>query len=188
VEDEPATIDQLMDSVKAGEPGAFTRLHLATESRVRSTVLRILVDPWQSDEVTQEVFLEVWRKAALFDTGRGSALSWVLTIATRRAIDRVRAVQASRERDVRDAERGADGPRDLVWEAVQARFDQATLLQGLQRITPLQREALTSTYLHGRTISQAAHHLGASESAVKARVSEGIAHLRKVIAAAGEAA
>ncbi len=182
------TIEQLINAVQAGESGAFARLHRATERQVRATVLRTLVDPWQSDEVTQEVFLEIWQKVARFDQHRGSALSWMLTIAQRRAVDRVRAAQASSDRDLRNAARNHDLPHDQVWETVQSRFDRETLLNGLARITALQREALTSTYLHGRTIAQTAEHLGASETAVKARVRDGIAHLRRVISASGAAA
>jgi RNA polymerase sigma-70 factor (ECF subfamily) len=182
------SLEELIAAVVGGEPTAFVRLHCATEQRVRVTVYRILLDTWQSEEVVQEVFLEIWQKASQFDRSRGTAITWMLTIATRRAVDRVRASQASRERDNRDAERGYRPSRDVVWESVESRFDRDTLLVGLERITPLQREALTSTYLGGRTIAQAARHLGASESAVRTRVYDGIAHLRKVIAATGEAA
>ena len=84
--------------------------------------------------------------------------------------------------------RKAEAPYDPVWETVQARFDRDTVVQGLDGITQLQRAALTSTYLHGRTIAQAAQYLGASESAIKARMSDGLANLRRVIVGSGEAA
>ncbi len=182
------SIDELFQCVVAGERNAFAGLHRAMEPRIRATVLRTLLDPWQSDEVTQEVFLEIWQKAAAFDPRRGSAVTWMLTIANRRAIDRVRAAQASRDRDLRDAARNQDRPHDQVWETVESRFSREILLRGLQRISPLQREALTSTYLHGRTIAQAAEHLGASETALKTRVRDGIAHLRNEISSMLQAA
>jgi RNA polymerase sigma-70 factor (ECF subfamily) len=172
------TIEELLHAVAAAEPEAFARLHHLARRRVRAVVLRTLVDPWQTDEVTQDVFLEIWQKAAQFDTRRGSGMSWILTIATRRAIDRVRSAYAARERDIRDAARNYDHPRDHVWEAVESRFDQEQLLRQLAQVTPLQREALTLRYLHGRTIAETAEDLGASQSAVKARVSDGIAQLR----------
>jgi RNA polymerase sigma-70 factor (ECF subfamily) len=184
----PGAIEEVVAAVAEGAPGAFARLHGMTQRSVHAAVARILIDPWQSEEVTQEVFLEIWQKAAQFDERRGAALAWIITIARRRAIDRVRSAQAARERDIRDAERRTPPPHDLVWESVQARFDRDIVERGLNRITPLQRAALTSTYLHGRTVAQAARHLGASESAVKARMSDGLSNLRRVIVASDEAA
>jgi RNA polymerase sigma-70 factor (ECF subfamily) len=171
-------MDQLLYAVAEAQSAAFTRLHHVAKPVVRAAVLRTLVDPWQSDEVTQDVFLEVWQKAARFDAHRGSAMTWILTIATRRAIDRVRSVQAARERDIQDAARNYDQPHDQVWETLASRFDREQLMKQLTRVTPLQREALTIRYLHGRTIAETAEHLGASQSAVKARVSDGMAQLR----------
>jgi RNA polymerase sigma-70 factor (ECF subfamily) len=184
----PGAIEELVVAVATGTPGAFARLHGLTERSIRASVAHILIDPWQSEEVTQEVFLEVWQKASQFDARLGSAIGWMFTIARRRAIDRVRSAQAARDRDIHDAVRKAEAPYDPVWETVQARFDRDTVVQGLDGITQLQRAALTSTYLHGRTIAQAAQHLGASESAIKARMSDGLANLRRVIVGSGEAA
>ena len=184
----PGAIEELVTAVGAGAPAAFPRLHQLTERRVYAAVARVLVDPWQSEEVTQDVFLEIWQKATQFDQRQGTAMAWIITIARRRAIDRVRSAQAARERDVRDAERTPVLLHDPVWETVRARFDRDTVERALSRITPLQRAALTSTYLHGQTISQAARHLGASESAIKTRMSDGLSNLRRVTAASGEAA
>ncbi len=183
-----STIDQLVRALSAGEPRAFERLHAATEARVHAVVTQVLIDRWQSEEVTQEVFIEIWEKCSGFDGAKGSALSWMLMIAKRRAVDRVRASQASRQRDLRDAERNRHRPYDAVFEVVEARLDAEMLIESLRRITPLQREAVATTYLHGRTFSEAADHLGASEKAVRTRVRDGLANLRRVIERSGAAA
>jgi RNA polymerase sigma-70 factor, ECF subfamily len=182
------TIEDALADIVAGSPCAFARFHQLTERMVRTAVERILIDPWQSEEVTQEVFLEIWQKASQFDPRQGTAITWMLTIARRRSIDRVRSSQAARERDVRDAERNAIPSYDPVLDTVQARLARDIVSRGLRGITPLQRAALSSTYLQGRTIAETASHLGASESAVKARMSDGLAKLRRVILASGEAA
>lgn len=70
----------------------------------------MLRDPAQSEEVTQEVLIEVWRSAARFDAGRGSAMAWIMTLAHRRAVDRVRSAQASADREQRAAVRDHSPP------------------------------------------------------------------------------
>jgi RNA polymerase sigma-70 factor (ECF subfamily) len=177
-----------MRAVSAGERRSFEQLYAATQTRVRAVVTQVLIDRWQAEEVTQEVFVEIWEKSSAFDSSKGSATSWMLMIAKRRAVDRVRASEASRKRDLRDAERNQHRPYDPVIEMVEARLDIEMLTAGLQRITRLQREAVATTYLQGHTFSEAADHLGASEKAVRTRVRDGLANLRRVIQGSGEAA
>ena len=181
-------LDALMESVAAGEPNAFVTLHSAMRSSVIATIQRVLRDPWQSEEVAQEVFLEVWQKAAQFDPSRGTAQGWILTLASRRAIDRVRAAQAARERDMRSAIRDLEAPHDQVFEIVDSRIAATKLHDALAYLTPLQREALTKTYLCGHSVVEAAGHLGASETALRTRMRDGLIGLRRIIAIADEAA
>ena len=171
----------LVGAVADGDAGAFDQLHRTLRRSVIATIMRILRDPWQSDEVAQEVFLEVWQKAAQFDSRRGTARGWVLTLAGRRAIDRVRASQAARDRDARSAVRNIDRPRDQVWERVESLHEGAQLHKALTRLTPLQREALTVTYLHGRSVAEAAEQLGASETALRTRMRDGLIGLRRML-------
>src|ERR1700689_5786252 len=92
--------------VPRGAPAAFDVIFEQIGPSVFGVVKRVIRDPAQSEEVTQEVLLEVWRTASKFDAGRGSATAWVMTLAHRRAVDRVRSVQkeADRERRVATAE------------------------------------------------------------------------------------
>ena len=92
---------QLLLRVADGDQAAFARLYDMLSPRAFGLILRVLVDRSQSEEVLQEVFLEIWQSAARFAPNKGQGRSWVLTIAHRRAVDRVRSAQASTDRDVR---------------------------------------------------------------------------------------
>jgi RNA polymerase sigma-70 factor, ECF subfamily len=177
---EAAALGGLIAAVASGDSSAFVRLHGATSSAVVTTIQRVLRDPWQSEEVAQEVFLEVWQKASQYDPSRGSVHAWILTMASRRAIDRVRAAQAARDRDARSASRNVERPHDEVSESVELRIASERLSEALSRLSALQREALTTTYLHGRSVAEAADQLGASETALRTRIRDGLIGLRRM--------
>src|SRR5215510_13248953 len=84
-------LDWLLTHVARGDAGAFEAVYDQMAGPVYGLIRRVLRDPAQSEEVTQEVLLEVWRTASRFDPSRGSATTWVMTIAHRRAVDRVRS-------------------------------------------------------------------------------------------------
>ena len=104
VDPEPRCIAQ----VAAGDQAAFATLYDELAPSVFGVVRRVLRDPSQAEEVTQEVFVEIWRQAARFDPQRGSVRTWAVTIAHRRAVDRVRSEQAHRDRQIRSATVDAD--------------------------------------------------------------------------------
>ena len=81
------------------DEAGFIALYDEMADRAYGLALRVIGDPQQAQEVTQEVFLEVWRKSATFDPAQGNGVGWVLTIAHRRAVDRVRSSGATRRRD-----------------------------------------------------------------------------------------
>src|SRR5246127_1827780 len=94
-------LDALLRRVARGDRDAFAAVYDLTKARVYGLVMRVLRDPGYSEETTQEVYLEVWRTAAQYDSAKGSALAWLLTMAHRRAVDRVRAEQAGSRRESR---------------------------------------------------------------------------------------
>jgi RNA polymerase sigma-70 factor (ECF subfamily) len=98
---DPESKEALLGRVAQGDKRAFSELYDQLAPRVLGLVRRLLVDHAQSEEVTQEIFLEIWQSASRFDPTKGAATTWVLTMAHRRAVDRVRASQSSRDRDVR---------------------------------------------------------------------------------------
>src|SRR3982750_1663292 len=96
----------LLSRVARGDEAAFSALYDELAPRVFGLCRRVLRDPAQAEEVAQEALLEVWRTAGRYDPAKGSAASWALTIAHRRAVDRVRSEQASAERERRGATGG----------------------------------------------------------------------------------
>src|SRR5262249_32855065 len=106
--------------VAGAEEAAFAGVYARFGRVVYGLVRRIVRDPAQSEEVTQEVLLDVWRTASRFDPGEGSARSWLMTLAHRRAVDRVRSAQASAQREARPARAATD--YDVVVEEGQARL------------------------------------------------------------------
>ena len=160
-----------------GDQAAFAAFYDATAAAAHGTVLRVLRDPAQSEEVVQEVFLEAWRTAARFDPARGSARAWVVTMAHRRAVDRVRAAQASANRDEKVGVRELP-PYDSVSEEVQVLLEQDEVRRALTSLTPLQREAIDLAYYGGRTHRQIADDLAVPLGTVKTRLRDGLIRLR----------
>ncbi|MFC6704848.1 sigma-70 family RNA polymerase sigma factor [Flexivirga alba] len=122
--------------------------------RVHGLVLRVLRDEHRAEEVTQEVFLQIWQNADRFDPQRSSALSWVLMLAHRRAVDHVRCSAASRRRDQSDFERSTQTPRDVTVESVETAHDAHLVRAGLATLSPAQRQALELAYFGGHTHSE----------------------------------
>ena len=127
------TADELLARVGAGDRAAFGALYDATAPRVFGLVRRLVVDPAQAEEVTQDVYLEIWQTAPRFDPARGSALAWMFTLAHRRAVDRIRSAQAARDRDLRIGARDLDVPVDTVAEAVEVRVEHERVHDALAR-------------------------------------------------------
>ena len=172
------SIEGLLRDIATGDRAAFAELYDRISSRVMGLVTRVLRDRAQSEEVTQEVFLEIWQQSARFDANRGSGMAWVLTMAHRRAIDRIRASQKSHERDlrigIRDIERDFDG----VSEAVEIRVENERVKRAMSRLTPVQREAVILAYYGGYSHSEMAEILGIPLGTVKTRLRDGMIRLR----------
>ena len=134
------------------------------------------------EEVTQEVLLEVWRTAARFDAGRGSVTAWVMTMAHRRAVDRVRSVQKETERERRIATE--DIPYDEVTEAVVSSLERERVRRCLNKLTDVQRESLILAYYQGYTYSQVASLLGVPIGTVKTRMRDALIRMRDFLGVA----
>jgi RNA polymerase sigma-70 factor (ECF subfamily) len=178
VPSEDLSIEDLLLDVAQGNRSAFAQMYDRIAPRVMGLVTRLLRDRAQSEEVTQEVFLEIWQQAAKFDANRGSGMAWVLTMAHRRAVDRIRASQKSHERDlkigIRDMERDFDG----VSESVEIRIENERVKRSMSRLTALQREAVILAYYGGYSHSEMAEILGIPLGTVKTRLRDGMIRLR----------
>ncbi|MDN3496293.1 ECF RNA polymerase sigma factor SigK [Planococcus sp. APC 4015] len=169
---------ELLQRVADGDQVSFARLYDMLSSRVFGLILRVLVDRSQSEEVLQEVFLEIWQSASRFVPNKGQGRSWVLTIAHRRAVDRVRSSQASSDRDVRAGFRDLDVAHDSVAEQVELRTEGRKVVAALGTLPEAQREALTLAYYGGYSQSEIAALVGAPLGTIKTRMRDGLSRLR----------
>lgn len=171
--------DHLLILVAGGDKDAFATFYDRTAPRVHGLVRRLLIDPAQSEEVTQDVFLQVWQQASRFDPAKGRAIGWVLTMAHRRAVDRIRASQASRARDLAVGIRDIEDPHDVVAEHVENTMEHQRVLRAMTTITNKQREAITLAYTHGLTLAEIAARLDTPIGTVKTRLRDGMIALRR---------
>src|SRR5580698_2997773 len=172
----PAGLAALLAEVARGDEAAFDTVYDHVSASVFGVILRVIRDPAQSEEVTQEVLLEVWRTAYRFDPAKGSPLAWVMTLAHRRAVDRVRSVQKEADRERRVA--AAEIPFDEVIEAVEHSFERERVRRCLGGLTDVQRESVTLAYYRGYTYGQVASLLGVPPGTVKTRMRDALIRLR----------
>jgi RNA polymerase sigma-70 factor (ECF subfamily) len=170
--------DALLRSVARGDEQAFTRLYDLVIVRVYGLVRRVVRDPAQAEEVTQEIMVEVWRTATRFDPAKGSATAWIFTIAHRRAVDRVRSEQAATDRIKRLAPEATQTGHDEVVDEATSHLERAQVRRCLHGLTELQKEAITLAYYGGYTYSEVAQLLGAALPTIKTRMRDGLIRLR----------
>ncbi|MEU0337257.1 sigma-70 family RNA polymerase sigma factor [Streptomyces sp. NPDC006193] len=171
-------LQQLISSVALGDQEAFAAVYDTVAGPVLGVVRSVLRDRAQSEEVMQEVLVEVWRTAARYRPDRGTAINWILTLAHRRAVDRVRSVEASAARETKAALLDRLPAYDEVTEQVQTRIEQEQVRRCLRTLTGLQRQAVTLAYYRGLTYRQVAEALALPLGTVKTRLRDGLIRLR----------
>ncbi|WUI02042.1 ECF RNA polymerase sigma factor SigK [Spirillospora sp. NBC_00431] len=168
----------LLGRTARGDERAFELLYDVVAAPVHGLVRRVVRDPAMAEEVTQEVMIEVWRSATRYDPGRGSAMAWIMTIAHRRAVDRVRREQSAGEREARAARHGPGTVPDPVGERVETRLEHERVRRCLGTLTPLQHESVTLAYYGGHSYREVAELVGAPPNTVRTRMRDGIIRLR----------
>ena len=167
----------LLHRAGRGDTQAFSELYDELAPFVHGVVRSVVRDPAQSEEVTQEVFVELWRLAARHDETKGSVRSWTGTIAHRRAVDRVRTEQSRRDRTERDATRRTIEPAGVA-EQVETTMESARLRRALARLTATQRESVELAYFGGHTYREVAVLVGIPEGTAKSRIRDALIRLR----------
>lgn len=177
--DDAERAERLMDRVARGDEDAFADLYDVVAPWVHAVVLRVVRDPAMSEEVTQEVMVELWKLAPRYQAQRGGVRTFASTIAHRRAVDRVRSIQSSRARDDRDATLVAAVPHfDQVADVVEDRIERERVSRAMDSLTATQRESIELAYWSGYTYREVAAVLKVPEGTVKTRIRDGLIRLR----------
>ncbi|MFJ3644604.1 MULTISPECIES: sigma-70 family RNA polymerase sigma factor [Streptomyces] len=171
-------LQRLLHEVALGDQEAFAALYDTVAGSVLGVARAVLRDRAQSEEVAQDVLVEVWRTAPRYQPERGSALNWILTLAHRRAVDRVRSVEAAAARDTRAALLDHQPAYDEVTEQVESRLEQEQVRRCLRTLTELQRQSVTLAYYRGLTYREVAEALALPLGTVKTRLRDGLIRLR----------
>jgi RNA polymerase sigma-70 factor (ECF subfamily) len=179
-----AHLVKLMSHTALGNNEAFAELYDLTVRRVYGTVLWVLRSPEHAEEVTQEVYTELWQQAARYSPSKGSVIAWMMTVARRRAVDRVRSLSSELARDERYAV-AAEPAIDEVWDRATQRADIERLRHGLRSLTDLQSEALILAYYENLTQSQIASRLNVPLGTVKTRIRDAIKRLGEALGGEG---
>jgi RNA polymerase sigma-70 factor, ECF subfamily len=171
-------LEGLLGLVAGGDEPAFAELYQRVAPAVFGLVTKVVRNPAQAEEVTQEVFVELWRTAPRFDPARGTARSWIMTCAHRRAVDRVRSAERAARRDDLAGRRDQGRPYDEVVEQVETSLEREHVRRALDALTELQREAVVLAYYGGYTHREIAQLLGVPSGTVKTRLRDGLIRLR----------
>ena len=171
-------LDMLLEATARREHGAFNLVYEQLSAPVHAVIRAVLHDPAQAEEVAQEVLLETWQVAFRYDSTKGHAKAWVLTIARRRAIDRVRSAAAAAARERRTA---TEPCLDQVSDIVEDILEREQLRQCLGSLSKLQREAVMLAFYGGYTNLQVADVLRVPLGTAKARIRDGLIKLRNAM-------
>ncbi|MGH9853312.1 MAG: sigma-70 family RNA polymerase sigma factor [Blastocatellia bacterium] len=173
----------LVEQVAAGDQAALATLYDTTNRLVYGLILRVLSDTSSAEEVLLDVYTQVWRQAASYDTGRGTPLAWLTTIARSRAIDRLRSGWQDQQRKepletLGDAVADTANPEETTAAAERQRLVRAAL----DTLSPEQREVIELAYYSGLSHSEIAEKLNQPLGTVKTRTRLGMMKLREALA------
>ncbi|HLY23501.1 MAG TPA: sigma-70 family RNA polymerase sigma factor [bacterium] len=173
--DDQALLARIADE----DAGAFETLYARYSAAAYSVAIGLLRDAAQAQEVTQDVFLAIWRGARGFDPARGSARTWILSVAHHKSVD---AVRRSRRNPTVPLSETMTGAADVI-EAAQARVDAGHVRRALEGLSIEQRAAIVLAYYGGYTQQEIAQRLGVPLGTIKTRMRDGLLRLRTVLPA-----
>ena len=172
----------LVHSIAAGDQLALHALYERAHRPVFTLVMRLTANRETAEELTIDVFHEIWRRAARYDAENGTVLAWIMNQARSRAIDRLRFENRKKRRRDDDAEplrEVAADPRDVI----ELRQQGEALRAALAGLTPGERQAIEATFFAGLTHVEAAARLDQPLGTIKSRIRSGLHKLRHALAA-----
>jgi len=175
---------ELLRRIGQGDRNCFAQLYDRFSSAIVSAAYQILNNHQAAEDVLQEVFLQVWEKAALYDPARGKPLTWAITLTRNKAIDRLRATQRrGRLQDTLERESGTSDQFDTrdSYDAVDLKEKGKLVGEALGKLVPEQRVALELAFYSGMTQSEIAEHLKEPLGTVKARIRRGMLRLKSLL-------
>ena len=171
-------VGRLLIRTAAGDQDAFTDLYREMSPRVYRLAQQMIVDSDLSQEITQDVFLQVWQKAHTFKASKGHPVAWLMMITHRRTLDRARAEHTSSNRNTAYAVATYTPDFDQTAETAINRLEEQDITRSLKTLSPIQREAINLAYYNGLTYQQVGAHLGIPLSTAKARIRDGLIRLK----------
>jgi RNA polymerase sigma-70 factor (ECF subfamily) len=179
------TSEELLTRVGHGDERAFELIYGRLAGPILGMVRRVLWDRALAEEVAQEALLELWRTAPRYSVEEGSATTWAMTLAHRRAVDRARSAQTGTNREAGvTVEARHSRPWDEATGSAAARDERRQVGRCLSRLTDLQRESVSLAYYRGHTYVEVAEILGAPQGTVKTRMRDGLIRLRDCLGVA----
>lgn len=169
---------ELITRTAGGDQLAFSELYRLTSRRVYGLARRVLIDAELAEDTTQEVYLQLWQAAGKYDTAVGSPLAWILTIAHRRAVDKVRSYQSATDREARYGAASQVIEHDDVVDTVSGKLEAETVVRCMDTLTSTQQESVRLAYYGGLSYREVAEKLGAAVPTVKSRIRDGLLRLK----------
>ena len=186
ISDEGAATVELahwIQAMAAGEESALAAFYDHTSARIYGLVAHLLKDAALAEEVTLDIYLQVWREAARYQVERGSPWAWLVTLARSRALDRLRTLKSERRYVIPIAPEEEDTwlsdsqPEEEVAQGQHAQYIQDALTQ----LSPEQRQAVTLAYFEGLSHGEIAARLAVPLGTVKTRLRTGMLRLRALL-------
>ncbi len=175
--------EELMAAVQGGNPKALEELHKRHSATLRAVIVRVLHNEHSAEDLLQEVFLEIWRLASRYSEDRGKALGWMITLARRRSIDRLRREQAYFRVEERFQRETAQQPEAWTHTRVEEDIESADIRKILETIMaslpPAQKDAVELAFYRGMSQREIASHTKIPLGTIKTRLELGV---RKIAA------
>jgi RNA polymerase sigma-70 factor (ECF subfamily) len=184
-----ASDEDLMERIQSRDERALEMLMKRYQAMLRSVVARLIANDQDVTDVVEEVFLGIWSQASNFDTSKGRAIGWIITMARRRAIDRVRRHQAYDRAEMRFRLSIDTGTQHLASEDVEeqaAKSDNAaTFAELIAKLPEAQQQVVRMTFYRGLSQREIARETGIPLGTIKTRLELGVKKLRAAVCALG---